>query len=297
MVHLRLSGLNRAHLFWISSDLWAKLKFCLTGGRSQWILSQKLVFHLTHQTMRSSWMITLSIQDEFLFVLTQMSKRKLGEAWEINVQAPTVSECSGSCSLEKSVWGGGLRQGPFGSKKLDTQLQCHKQYRCGTPYPVSSQKMGGVVFMITAKPYLEQPRLLLFIFVLVLWHAISWPWYLPVFVTQLDKRAQAALLSWCIPRTLGLPAHLFPLPQMPSSAGGHLPRCQTPLNSSPYNCFLLFFVSHQRFSFHPGLIFYKTEVFSRLVFPLDQKQKKTNKPKIPFHSSLCPFPLPHSLSE
>lgn len=91
----------------------------------------------------------------------------------------STSRLQQSASVQEVVpWrrafgGGGLRQGPFGSKKLDTQLQCHKQYRCGTPYPVSSQKMGGVVFMITAKPYLEQPRLLLFIFVLVLWHAIS----------------------------------------------------------------------------------------------------------------------------
>lgn len=90
----------------------------------------------------------------------------------------SMSRLQQSASVQEAVpwrraWQGGSETGPFGSKKLDTQLQCHKQYRCGTPYPVSSQKMGGVVFMITAKPYLEQPRLLLFIFVLVLWHAIS----------------------------------------------------------------------------------------------------------------------------
>lgn len=90
----------------------------------------------------------------------------------------STSRLQQSVSVQEAVpwrraWGAGLRQGPFGSKKLDTQLQYHKQYRCGTPSPVRSQKMGGVVFMITAKPYLEQPGLRLFIFVLVLWHAIS----------------------------------------------------------------------------------------------------------------------------
>lgn len=148
--------------------------------------------------------------------------------------------------------------------------------------------------MITAKSHFEQPRLLLFLFVLILWPVLT---MVPTSVCHTVGRDGSGHLTVIVhtwnPR---LACSLFF--RCPPQQESTFPDARPPQLTS-LQLFPLFFVSHQRFSFHPGVIFYETAALSRLVFPLDQKQKtsKPKNPQIPFHSSLCPLPLPHSSSE
>lgn len=175
----------------------------------------------------------------------------------------STSRLQQSASAQEAVpWRracGGLRQGTFGSRKLDTQLQRHKQYRCGTHSPVRSQEMGGAVFTITAKSHFEQPRLLGFIFVLVLWRVLT---MVPTSVCHTVGREGSGHLTVMVhtwnPRLArtSVPSSSDALPSWIAPA-----QMPGPLNSPPSNSFPCSLYHIRDFPFILGSSFVRLQFF------------------------------------